>query len=108
MGLGVTLYNKNVEEELYWAHITHNLVPMAKAVGVYRALWRPEEIKIKKAKDLIPLLEKGLGKLKKNPEKYKLLNAPNGWGVYENFVEFVENYLKACKTYPNAKIEANR
>ena len=46
-------------EKIYWANITHNLNKMAGEAGIYEALWRPEEIGVKVAADLIPILEKG-------------------------------------------------
>lgn len=94
--------------ELYWANITHNLGKMADKAGIYYALWRPEEINATTAEDIIPLLEKGLAKLKENPDKYKKYDSPNGWGLYEHFVPFVEKYLSACKEYPKAIIEVSR
>lgn len=94
--------------EVYWANITHNLTKMADKAGIYEALWQPEEIKAKKAKDIIPILEKGLKKLRGKPKYFEKFNASNGWGTYEHFVPFVEKYLKACKQYPNASIEISR
>ena len=95
-------------EEVYNANITHNLGAMAKAAGIYKELWCPEEVDIKKAKELIDPLEKGLAKMKKSPEKYKSYNLPNGWGLYENFVPWVEAYLKACKEHPEAQVRVSR
>lgn len=85
-------------------NITHNLVEMAKAAGIYMHLWRPHEIGITRAKELIAPLEEGLRKLKENPQEYSKYNSSNGWGMYENFVPFVERCLDACRKYPNAKI----
>lgn len=95
-------------EYLYSSNITHNLWKMASEAGIYEALWRPEEIKAKYAKDIIPLLEKGLADLKARPEHFEQFNSPNGWGMYKNFVPFVAKYLKACKEYPEAIIKALR
>jgi hypothetical protein len=94
--------------EVYSANITHNLTRMADEVGIYYALWRPEERGWQHAHSLIKPLEAGLKELKANPNTYKLLNPENGWGDYDGLVEFVENYLAACKQYPNAKIEVSR
>lgn len=97
--------NKHTREDYehcFSSNITHNLGAMANAAGIYEALWRPEEIGAKEAKQLIPILEVGLKKLKENPEEYKKHNAPNGWGMYEHFVPFVEEILEACKKYPEA------
>jgi len=93
---------------VYDANITHNLNTMADKAGIYYALWRPEEIGKTKAKDIIELLEKGLADLKQRPEYFKQFNSSNGWGMYDNFVPFVENYLKACKENPNCKIVISR
>jgi hypothetical protein len=94
--------------EVYSANITHNLTEMADAAGIYKALWRPEEIGITQAKQLIEPLTKGLKKLKKSPEKYKKFDSPNGWGLYIHFVPFVENYLKACIENPESYVEVWR
>lgn len=95
-------------KEVYDANITHNLGPMAKAAGIYYALWRPEEIGISKAKYLIPLLQMGYDNLIANPTFYGSFNSPNGWGSYKNFVPFVKKYLEACIEYPEATIEVSR
>ncbi len=115
-------------EQVYWANITHNLNTMAGEAGIYEALWRPHRLKegynisendhqaewkfeeenTTLAKDIIPLLEKGLSDLKTRPEYFEKFNSPNGWGMYEHFVHFVEKYLEACKEYPDAIIEVSR
>lgn len=93
---------------VYTANITHNLNRMAKEAGIYEYLWRPDEIGITKAKDLIEPLSKGLYALGINPERYKRLNPSNGWGTYEGLVEFVANYLHACQQYPEATVSVWR
>jgi len=98
-------YNVN---ELYWGNITHNLAEMAEKAGIYKALWRPEEIGAKEAGDIIPILKAGLAKLKADPDYYSQFNSPNGWGMYDHFVLFVEEYLEACMKYLKAKIEISR
>ena len=115
MGLSVHLY-VNVDTgsdeittfEVYHSSITHNLAPMAKDAGIYEALWRPEEVPYNTAGELTVPLWKGLQKLKSNPEHYKQFDSPNGWGVYEHFVPFVEKYLEACKEHPKTLIEVSR
>jgi len=96
------------EIEVYESNMTHNLGQMADKAGIYYALWRPEEKGYKKAKDIIKILEKGLKDLKERPEYFKKYNASNGWGMYEHFIPFVEEYLEACKKYPNAEIYVSR
>lgn len=94
--------------EVYSANITHNLGRMAGAAGIYEALWRPEEIGITKAEQLIEPLAKGLALLREFPSRFRALNPPNGWGNYEGLARFVEDYLAACREYPEAKVNVWR
>ena len=94
--------------EVFETNITHNLNRMAKAAGIYKHLWRPEEIGIAKACDLIEPLSAARDKMLANPDKYKQFDASNGWGTYEQFVPWLERYLDACRTFPNAQIQVSR
>jgi hypothetical protein len=100
--------NRIQETEVFSTNITHNLNEMADKAGIYEALWRPEEKGWKLASDIIPVLEKGLKKLKAKPDYYKKFDAKNGWGTYEHFVPFVEEVLKACKEFPDGTIAVSR
>lgn len=95
-------------EEVFSANITHNLGKMAIEAGIYQACWRPEEIGASKAKDIVPMLEKGLADLKARPEHFQQFNSPNGWGMYDNFVPWVEKYLDACRENLEAEIGVSR
>lgn len=97
------VYSRN-----YSRNITHNLGMMAQEAGIYQHLWRPEELGIKYATDLIDPLRAGLELLKSDPERFKAFNSPNGWGMYENFIPFVEDYLNACIETPEAVIEVSQ
>lgn len=96
------------EQYVYEANITHNLNRMAEAAGIYLHLWRPEELGITLAKELVEPLRAGLLKLKADPDHFRQFNASNGWGLYENFVPFVEKYLAACEADPDATVVASR
>jgi len=97
-----------VGNEVYSANITHNLGQMANEAGIYYALWRPEEKGYKLAKDIFPILESGLVKMKENPSHYKQFDSPNGWGTYGNFIQFVEDYLSNCREHPDSTIKVSR
>ncbi len=94
--------------EVFSANITHNLGEMAKAAGLYEALWRPEENGIEYARDLIVPLATGLDVLVNDPEQFRVLNPPNGWGDYEGLVRFVARYLSACVHDPDATVSVWR
>lgn len=95
-------------ETVYSSNITHNLAEMAEQAGIYKHLWRPEELGVKTAKELIEPIRVGLSKLVSDPEKFKKFDAKNGWGTYEHFVPWVQQYLEACVAYPDATVEASR
>lgn len=88
-------------EEVLWLNITHNLTRMASEAGIYQVLWRPGYTFTKITPDVVLTLQDGLEKLKGDPERYKKFDAPNGWGVWEHFVPFVEEVLEGCEKYPN-------
>jgi len=89
---------------VYSSNITHNLNTMAEAAGIYKELWRPEEIEITHAKMLIEPLAAGLKKLRDDPGKFKPFNPKNGWGSYEGLVAFVSEYLEMCREHPDAQV----
>ena len=107
MSLDVTL-TVSRPTEVYWRNITHNLNKMADAAGIYAHLWRPDEIQITKAGQLIEPLTAGLALLRSDPERFKAFNPENGWGDYEGLVNFVEEYLAACRETPDADIGISR
>lgn len=97
------------EYEVYFeANITHNLNKMADAAGIYKHLWRPEELGITQAKDLIEPIEKGLADMKSNPGKFMTYNATNGWGTYDQFIPWIERYLNALKEFPESEVSVSR
>lgn len=93
---------------IYSANITHNLGRMADAAGIYAHLWRPDEIGVTRARELIEPLRAGLALLRSNPARFEQFNAPNGWGLYKHFVPFVAAYLAACKRNPDAIVRVSR
>ena len=95
-------------ETVFRENITHNLNKMADKASIYQVIWRPEEVYLSKASQLIDFLQIGLDTLKASPDYFRKFNPENGWGSYERLVEFVEKYLEACKQYPDADIEVDR
>jgi hypothetical protein len=102
----VTIYHERVC--VYRGNITHNLGKMAAAADIYMCLWRPEEIDIDTAGQLIEPLQKALDDMRATPEKFEKHNSPNGWGMYPHFVSFVAKYLAACREFSTARIRVCR
>lgn len=99
---------KSYGETLYDGNITHNLGKMAGEAGIYEHLWRPEEIGVAKAEQLVHPLSEGLKRLEAEPHVFQQFDAPNGWGKHEHLVRFVREYLAACREYPDADVKAWR
>ena len=112
MSLDFDLYiydaSSNEEVRVFESNITHNLTTMAATAGIYTALWRPDENGFTNAVMLVPVLCAGLKRLEDNPETYMIYNAENGWGTYENLLDFTRRVKEACQKYPNARIEVSR
>lgn len=99
--------HQEVTYDVFDGNITHNLTKMAEFLGVYETLWRPHEIGIYYANEIINNLREGIHKMKLMPETYKAYNPENGWGTYEQLLKFMEDYLDACYKYPQAKIDVS-
>lgn len=111
MSLDVSLYYKVEEDKkayVFDANITHNLTEMADKIGIYECVWRPEEKGIIYAKELIKPLVDGLVEMRANKEYYGTFDSPNGYGTYDDFLIWIENYLEKCMEYPNAFVEVSR
>lgn len=100
--------NSIVEEEIetneFWhGNITHNLAEMAEQCPgdferLYNLLWRDEE-----PEDIIDYVHElfaCLIELVKQPDVYKQFESSNGWGTYEQLVEFVRSFIHALIDMP--------
>lgn len=94
--------------DVFELNTTHNLNRMASAAGIYQHIWRPEELGIKKAAQLIEPLTHGYRLLKLTPEAFRVYESPNGWGRYDDLCKFVWSYLQACIDNPNADVHVTR
>jgi hypothetical protein len=101
-------HTRVVRPTLFTGAVTHNLIPMAEAAGIYMAMWRPEEIGIVKAAHLTGLLRAGIAEIEACRERLEMLNPRNGHGSYSSLVAFVRRYLAACIAHPDAEIEVSR
>lgn len=106
MSLDVYLEIEN--QSVYEANITHNVNRIAEAAGCYRELWRPDEIGVETASQLIEPLKAGLITLVSDPVRLEAHNPENGWGSYDGLVQFVTAYLKACIQHPDATVRVSR
>ena len=87
--------------EVFELNITHNLGEMADKAGLYSPMWGDScEI----AMEVVSAMEAGIEYMENNETDLKDLNPKNGWGAYEVLLKSANEYLKACRAYPKAKI----
>jgi hypothetical protein len=101
-------HNNSFYPEIECFNITHNLINMAEACGLYEVVWRPDENDIKTCQQMIEHLKNGIKLLKSDPEKFKKYEPENGWGSYKGFLSFLEKYLECCEMYPDFLIKVER
>lgn len=107
--------NSIVEEEIetneFWhGNITHNLCEMAEDClssnnsdyTLYDLLWRDtqEPFTGDYLNVYIAYLAYCLYVLKDDPEHFKKFNPKNGWGTYEQLINFVKEFIKALVNIP--------
>lgn len=95
--------------EFWHGNITHNLTRMASnCIGydqwtLYELLWRDEQPDLDKLEYSF-LLFSCLRNLTNNPEKFKQFNPENGWGTYEQLVNFVKDFIKHLIDSPDGSV----
>jgi hypothetical protein len=85
-------------------NVTHNLVPMAKACGLYAPMWEPHASGWTKAGQLVPALNRGLAALGRDPERFRGLNPANGWGTSDELGLAAQLLIGACRAHPDADV----
>lgn len=107
--MSLDVYLTHVQKvTIFEQNITHNLGKMAGEAGIYMHLWRPEELGITKAGELIVPLRKGIEMMEADPDRFIAFNPANGWGSYARFMPWLKRYLEACEDYPDADVEVSR
>ena len=86
-------------------NITHNLIPMWDAAGVYEALY---ESGGKRGGDYLPALEAGLAKMRADPDMFKAFKPTNGWGTYDGALAFLDALVRAVREFPDGQVRVSR
>ena len=96
---------ETVTHEVFSANITHNVAKMWNTAGIWEALY---ESAGKSAADVLPSLRQGLAHMRDNPAIYKALNAPNGWGTYDNALPWLAKLVDAFEEHYKGIIGVSR
>ena len=88
--------------DLYWDYTT-NGAPMWRAAGADLAAFDRCL-----ALDCIPVLAMAIGKMESDPDTYKALNPPDGWGSYDSLMPHLHELLDAFQAAPRATVRVSR
>lgn len=86
------------------ANMTWNLRPMFAAVNDGDG---PQEWDEKPARDVAEILTRTIAAFDADPDKFRAMNPPNGWGTFEGAREFAQEVLAACLIAPNAVVRVS-
>lgn len=89
---------------VYSVRLTAAVEPLARAAGLYAALWCPRAIGAHTAATLAEDLRLGLYYLQAQPQRYVALGAVQGLHLYTLLVDTVTAYLAACEAHPQALV----
>ena len=57
------------------------------------------------AKDALPVLRAAITAMEADPDRFRSLNPPNGWGSYESALSFFREFAEECEQHPLATVE---
>jgi len=91
-----------VEVGEYWNY-TSNCAQMWRAAGADLA-----EFDGKPTAECIPILAAAITELASNPDHYRHMDPPNGWGSYETLGPALERLLDDMKRHPKTIVRVSR
>src|SRR5215472_3718427 len=80
-------------------NFTSNCAPMWCAAGIDFAA-----ISGSTAGMVAPDLERAIEALKADPERFRKMDAPNGWGTYDQLLPALEELLASWRAHPKATV----
>lgn len=89
-------------------NVTYNLTPMFREAGLFPAVH--SDLYAAPCSEVAGVADAALRRLEADPERFRALNPPNGWGNYEGAVEFVRHLRDLCSSWshiPSARLEGS-
>jgi hypothetical protein len=91
------------EVELWWRNHTSNTSGMWRAAGVDIA-----ELAGVKGEQVAVAVNAAIEEMERNPDTYKAMNPPNGWGSYETCLDFLRDLRAAAARFPDLPLWVSR
>lgn len=86
-------------------NMTHNVADMWRAAGCYEALYESDGHTAGQYRET---LRDAVRAMQADPDKYRAMDASNGWGTYSDALPWLLNVWHAFESYPKAKIRVSR
>jgi hypothetical protein len=90
-------------DELTWWNYTSNCAGMWRQAGADLAAFDGDP-----ASECAPLLKAAIEVMENEPETFRAMNPPNGWGDYDSLVERLKALLKDFEEHPEAIVRVSR
>lgn len=81
------------------SHCTSNCAPMWRLAGA-----NIQAMNDKPCIELTPVLHEAVAAMERDPDRYRALSPPNGWGSYPDALEFVRWIRDQCKAHPRGRL----
>lgn len=89
--------------DYYDRNYTSNMWPMLR-----KAKFDWDAIQDKPVVEALPEISRLITELQSDPNGYRELNPPNGWGEYSSFLAMLCELEQACKEHPDAIFHISR
>lgn len=87
--------------EIWYGSPTYNFGPMLREAFKTNSLENGiKDLNGMRAGWVAQLLDDAIFHMRQHPEVYKPLEAENGWGTYEQCIEFLEEFRQQCQRVP--------
>lgn len=89
--------------EVFWWNYTTNCARMWREAGAELA-----EMHGKPTSECAPVLAAAIEKMKADPDTYKAMDPPNGWGSYDSLLPKLAELHNAMIQHPTTTVEVSR
>lgn len=87
-------------------NVTYNLTPMFREAGLFPSTH--QDLQGAPCAEVAGVADAAIRRMEADPERFKALNPPNGWGDYDGALRFLRNLRDLCASWshiPNARLE---
>ena len=79
---------------------TYNLAPMFHAALDISL----SDLDGERCTDCEPIFDDAVRRMQAEPAKYRSMEPSNGWGTYDDALQFMQDMLGACRAYPDGHV----